>query len=95
MLSGGEYDNIQTTELAEQRARYELYLRCRLQDQVTIKTVPIYWLDVNWLISITLPNKQGSESTELYIIKKITTTLGKDGTQSITMMKYYPTELYR
>lgn len=95
VLSGGEYDNIQTTELAEQRARYELYLRCRLQDQVTIKTVPIYWLDVNWLISITLPNKQGSKSTELYIIKKITTTLGKDGTQSITMMKYYPTELYR
>ena len=93
VLSGGEYENIYTTELAQQRANYELYLRCRLQDQLTITTVPIYWLDVNWLIEITLPNKQGEEETEKYIIKKISTNVGVNATQVITLMKYYPTDV--
>lgn len=93
VLSGGEYDNIQTTELAQDRAEYELYLRCRLQDQITITTVPIYWLDVNWLVEITLPNKQGIQTTEKYIIKKIDTNVGVSGTQNITLMKYYPTDV--
>ena len=90
VLLGGEYDNIYSTDLAMQRAEYELYLRCRLQDQINITCVPIYWLDVNWLIEITLPNKQGKEETNKYIIKSINTTLGVNGTQTINMMKYYP-----
>lgn len=101
VLSGGEYDNIypladystsvtQFNSLAQQRADYELYLRCRLQDQIELTCVPVYWLDVNWLTEITLPNEQGGEKTEQYIIKKIDTTLGVNGTQNITMMKYYP-----
>lgn len=101
VLNGGEYDNIYPLEdydvspvlfnsLAQQRANYELYVRCRLQDQIELTCVPIYWLDVNWLISITLPNKQGTPVQEYYIIKKINTTLGVNGTQSITAMKYYP-----
>lgn len=100
VLNGGEYDNIYPlsdysdienfNSLAQQRANYELYTRCRLQDQIEITCVPVYWLDVNWLISITLPNKQGKEETQKYIIKKISTTLGVNGTQNITMMKYYP-----
>ncbi len=105
VLSGGEYDNIfpirnpytgqiesleDFNSLAQQRANYELYTRCRLQDQIELTCVPVYWLDVNWLISITLPNKQGKEELQKYIIKKISTTLGVNGTQNITMMKYYP-----
>lgn len=105
VLSGGEYDNIfpirnqytgnidsleDFNSLAQQRANYELYTRCRLQDQIELTCVPVYWLDVNWLVSITLPNKQGKEEEQKYIIKKISTTLGVNGTQNITMMKYYP-----
>lgn len=102
VLSGGEYDNIfpirnsqgQITNLnilAQQRANYELYTRCRLQDQLELVCVPIYWLDVNWVITITLPNKQSpSTQAEKYIVKKIDTTLGVNGTQNITLMKYYP-----
>ena len=101
VLSGGEYDNIYPlgdydtapddfNSLAQQRANYELYTRCRLQDQIELTCVPVYWLDVNWLVSITLPNKQGKEEEQKYIIKKISTTLGVNGTQNITMMKYYP-----
>ena len=103
VLSGGEYDNIYPIKqngtvrsladfnsLAQQRADYELYTRCRLQDQIDLVCVPVYWLDVNWLIRITLPNKQGTPVTDYYIIKKINTTLGVSGTQTITCMKYYP-----
>ena len=102
VLSGGEYDNIyplgdyntqpdEFNSLAQQRANYELYTRCRLQDQIELTCVPVYWLDVNWLTEITLPNKQTQvEEKEYYIIKKINTTLGVSGTQNITMMKYYP-----
>lgn len=90
VLQGGEYDNIFTSDLALQRAKYELYLNCRLQDTVTLTCVPIYWLDVNWLVEITLPNKQGTEETNQYIIKEISVDGNIDGTQSITLMKYYP-----
>lgn len=101
VLSGGEYDNIYPladyatsvddfNSLAQQRANYELYTRCRLQDQIELNCVPIYWLDVNWLVNITLPNKQGKEELQQYITKKISTTLGVNGSQNITLMKYYP-----
>lgn len=102
VLSGGEYDNIfpivdangnitDLNGLAQQRANFELYTRCRLQDSLDLSCIPVYWLDVNWVISITLPNKQtGIEEKDYYIIKKIDTTLGVNGTQNINLMKYYP-----
>lgn len=106
VLSGGEYDNIfplekydisqtQFNSLAQQRADYELYLRCKLQDTLELVCVPLYWLDVNWVINITLPNKKSDsgdepEEVESYIIKKITTSLGVEGTQNISLIKYYP-----
>lgn len=103
VLSGGEYDNIyplgdyneedptEFNSLAQQRADYELYTRCRLQDQIELNCIPVYWLDVNWLVEITLPNKQSTKhEKQLYIIKRINTTLGVNGSQNITMMKYYP-----
>lgn len=90
VLSGGEYDNIYTDDLAMDRAKWELYTRCRLQDTITINCLPIYWADVNKVISITLPNKQGNEETNLYIIKNINTSFGITGVQSIQCMRYYP-----
>lgn len=90
VLQGGDYDNIYTSELAQIRANWELYNYCRLQDSVTIDVIPLYWLDVNTLISITLPNKQGTPTTEEYLVKQISTTLDITGTQSIQLMKFYP-----
>lgn len=89
VLNGGDYDNIYMSSLAQERANYELYLRCRIQDSLSMTCLPIYWLDVNWVIDITLPNKQGNENVERYITKSINTTLSTDGTQSISLMKYY------
>lgn len=90
VLSGGEYDNIYTDALAQERANWELYTRCKLQDSITLNCLPIYWIDVNKVISITLPNKQGNEETNLYIIKSVNTTYGITGIQSIQCMRYYP-----
>lgn len=91
-LSGSEYDNISTRFLAKNRSNYELYMRCRLNDSITLTCLPIYWLDVNKIVEITLPNKNGIEEKLLYIIKQINTTLSVGATQSITLMRYYPTD---
>jgi hypothetical protein len=90
VLTGDEYDNISSSDLALQRAKYELYKRCKLQDSISINVLPIYWLDVNWIVSITLPNKNGETETRLYMTQSISTTLGVGGTQSITLARYYP-----
>lgn len=89
-LSGGDYDNIYMSTLALARAKWELYNKCRMQDSITLNCAPIYWLDVNRIISITLPNKQGTETTDKYIIKQINISGGVDGMQTITAMRYYP-----
>ena len=86
VLSGGDYDNISTTELAYQRAQYELYTRCRLNDSVTLTCLPIYWLDVNWLISIKLPTE---DKPKLFIIKEISTSGGVNSVQTINLMSFY------
>jgi hypothetical protein len=86
-LSGGDYDNISTSEEAMERAKWELYTRCRLNDTLTITCIPIYWMDVNWVVEIKLPNE---DEPRKFITKEISTTGGINGTQSITLMSYYP-----
>jgi hypothetical protein len=86
-LKDGEYDNIPSDNLAYQRAQWELYTRCRLQDSLSLTCVPIYWLDVNWVISITLPTE--SEPRK-YLIKQISTEGTFSSTQKVTLMRYYP-----
>lgn len=85
-FNGGIYDNINSDYQAQITAKYLLYENCRLNNSVTITCVPIYWADVNWVVEITLPNNQGTEITEKYIIKSINTS----DTQTINLMKYYP-----
>lgn len=86
VLCGGDYDNITTSDLALERANWELYTRCKIWDNVTLNVVPIYWLDVNWLIEIKLPN----EEKAYYIIKNIETSGGVTGVQTIQMTRFYP-----
>ena len=86
VLSGGDYDNISTNELAMERAQWELYTRCRLNDNLTLTCLPIYWLDVNWLVNITLPTEN---EVKPFIIKEISISSGTTATQSITLVSYY------
>ncbi len=86
VLSGGDYDNISTSELAMDRAKWELYSRCRLLDSLTLTCIPIYWLDVNWLISIKLPTE---DKSKLFIIKDISISSGVNAVQTINLMSFY------
>lgn len=86
VLSGGEYDNISTDELALERAKYELYTRCRLNDNINLTCVPIYWMDVNWLVDITLPTEN---EIKKYIIKEISISGGVTATMTCQMMSFY------
>lgn len=87
VCAGDEYDNIYSNDLAEQRARYEIYLRARLHDTINISCVPIYWLDVNQIIEYNLFDESDHD---MWLIKSINTDFSVDGTQSITAMRYYP-----
>ena len=89
VCAGDEYDNIYSDSLAEQRARYEIYLRSRLHDNISITTVPIYWLDVNTIIEYNLPNNVTNES-DLWLVKSISTDISTNGTQTISATRYYP-----
>lgn len=89
VCAGDEYDNIYSDALAEQRARYEIYLRSRLHDNIQIISAPIYWLEVNNIIEYNLPNSN-SEESDLWLIKSINTDVSPNGTQSISATRYYP-----
>ena len=89
-LYGGEYDNIYTNELAQIREEWELYTRCKIKDSITLTLTPIYWLEANKVIEITLPNKYNVAETNKYIIKQINTGFGVGSTQTVTAMRYYP-----
>ena len=89
VCAGSEYDNIYSDALAEQRARYEIYLRSRLHDNIQIVSAPIYWLEVNNIIEYNLPNSN-SEESDLWLIKSINTDISPNGTQSISATRYYP-----
>lgn len=89
VLYGGEYENITSDKLALERARYELWKRTRLQDSITLTSIPNPWLDVNILISHAIRGKSQENSAQ-YIIKSISTDYGIEGTQSINAITYYP-----
>lgn len=88
VLCGGEYENITSDDLAQQRAKIEGYWKCRLNDNITLNVVPIPWIDVNIVVSHA--PKQG-DVTNRYIIKSYSVDYGSvSSTMSITMITFYP-----
>lgn len=85
VLKDGEYNNIYTDQLALERARYELYLHCRMQDTIDLTMVPLYWLDVNQKIYI---NKAGINAA--YITKSIQIDLSPTGSMQVNAIRFYP-----
>lgn len=86
-LYGGDYDNITSDDLAMERAKLELYWRCRLNDSITLNCVPIPWLDVNIIISHSL--KGGTEQKK-YMIKSFSMNYGENAGMTINAITYYP-----
>lgn len=88
VLCGGEYDNIYSDYLAKERAKFELYQRCRLQDSITLTMVPIPWLDVHTMISYAT---KGGDTPVQYLVKSINADYGSaNGTMTVNAIKYYP-----
>lgn len=81
VCSGGDYENIQTDELALERAKVEVYWRSRLNDNINLSLVPIPWLDVNALI--LYDGKQ-------WMIDKISSDYSPTGAMNITAHCFYP-----
>lgn len=83
----GEYDNITSNDLAKQRAELELYWRCRLNDSISLNTIPVPWLDVNIVMShaIKLEGEQ-----KKYMIQSYNETYGESNSMSISASSWYP-----
>ena len=86
-LYGDDYENIQTDELALERAKYEIYLRCRLNDTINVTTVPIYWADVGWKVNY---RPLGGDIINQYLVQSISTDLAPDGKQTWNLSRFYP-----
>ena len=86
VLSGGEYDNIYSEDLAMQRAKYELWKYSDMKDEITLTMMDIPWLDVNQKIEYT---SQSTGVKNVYIIKKKqSSTTG--GTMTLSLVKFVP-----
>lgn len=85
ICKNGEYNNIYSDSLAFQRAKYELYLHCRMEDTLTLTMIPIYWLDVNKKISYTY-----NGTTLTYVTKAINVDLSPQGTMTVNAIRFYP-----
>lgn len=86
-LYGEDYENIQTDELALERAKYEIYLRCRLNDTINVTTVPIYWADVGWKVNY---RPLGGDVINQYLVQSISVDLAPDGKQTWNLSRFYP-----
>ena len=83
-------DRIYNNDLANQRAEYELFLHTRMNDSITLTTVPIYWLnDVNIKISYT-HSTYGIKGE--YLIKTLDIPLDIGSEFTINAIKVYPKE---
>ena len=87
VLCGGDYENIQSDELALERAKLEIYWKCRLNDSITLNIVPIPWVDVNLVVSHA-PKNEAEEKR--YIVKSYSVDYGSvESTMSVSMISYY------
>ena len=87
VLYGGEYDNIYSDDLAKQRAEFEIYQRSRLNDSISMETIPIPWMDANIVISHRFGQKQEPSK---YIVKSFSVDYATGGTMTINAITWYP-----
>ena len=86
VLSGGDYDNIMSDELALQRAKLEIYWKCRLNDSIALTCIPIPWVDVNILVSHA---PKSGDRQKKYMIKSFSASYGDNTTMTINAISYY------
>lgn len=101
VCTGGEYDVIWTDDLAYQRCQYELYLHDRIQDTITLKCVPLYYLQENTKIEYIneelgiVPQKWNAATFEYdlpshFMVRSFTIGLQPNSTMNIICNRCYP-----
>lgn len=90
VCSGDEYDLIYSNSLAQDRADYELYHACRMQESIDLTLIDIPWLDVNWLIEY---KSYITGEIKKYIIKQINGSTS-NGTIDINLVSFYDSDPY-
>lgn len=85
-LFDGDYANCISDDLAQQRAERELFLHSNMNDSVILSCVPVYWLDVNVVVSYTSLRTQ---ETNLYIVKSINMGLAPTDNMTVTLVRLY------
>ena len=86
VLSGEDYDNIYSDELAVERAKWENWKKTRRQETISVEMIDIPWLDVNCKIEYT---SYIDGETHQYIVKSINSSTS-EGTMSVELMRFYP-----
>lgn len=86
VLLDGEYDNIYTTELAFERAKYENWLKGRLNDTIEVEMILIPWMEINDKIEFTSP--VSGEIGE-WIVQEIEYNF-EEWTMDVKANKFYP-----
>lgn len=81
-----EYADIYTTQLAFERAKYELWKRTRQQDSITLQCLLIPTLDVNTKIAYT--SSSPNERTEC-LVQNISADYA-NGIMTLTGIRFYP-----
>ena len=85
-------EQIYSNELAQDRANYELFMHARMNDTITLNTVPIPWLnDVN--VKIAYTNIEDNIEGQ-FLIKSLTIPLDVGSTLQITANKVYSNPTY-
>lgn len=86
-LFGGEYENIFSDDLAQQRAEYELWLHTNMNNSLQLSCTPVPWMNVNILVEYT---SQRNNVSNQYIIKTINFGLSPSDTMTVNMIQFYP-----
>ena len=86
VLTGGEYDDITTSQLALERASYENWKKTRLNDGVTLTAVLIPFMEVNKKIEYTSPR---TGEKRAYLVKQITMDFASS-TMTLELSRFYP-----
>ena len=86
VLSGGEFDNIYSEDLALQRAEYENWRTTDMLDSISLEMVDIPWIDVNQKIEY---RSQATGEVGTYIVKSKSGS-SMTGTMSIGCVKFQP-----
>lgn len=86
VLYDGDYANIDTTQLAYERAAYENWKSTRIIETLTLETLFVPWLDVNQKVMYTLI---ATGETAQYVIQEISVN-PISGTMTLTMVRFRP-----